>query len=139
MNRLRQIRVKYAFAFISVALSLLIIVIADTLLINMVKNRLDTFITNYIPATSATLNGDRDLYQARVAEIEYLLSSPNSDRASVLVAEFEENAQQAYDRIGLYTELMKEHPELTTQLATTPKWRDSRGFELVRWFLARAF
>ncbi len=94
MNRLHQIRVKYALAFISVALALLVIVVADALLVNMVKSRLDTFITNYIPATSATLNGDRDLYQARVAEIEYLLSDPSSERATALIAEFEENAQQ---------------------------------------------
>ena len=117
MNRLHQIKVKYALAFISVALALLVIVVADALLVNTVKNRLDTFITNYIPATSATLNGDRDLYQARVAEIEYLLSNPNSQRASELVAEFEENAQQAYDRIKLYAKLMQNYPELTVQLA----------------------
>ena len=117
MNRLHQIKVKYALAFISVALALLVIVVADALLVNTVKNRLDTFITNYIPATSATLNGDRDLYQARVAEIEYLLSDPNSQRASELVVAFEENAQQAYDRIKLYAELMQNYPELTVQLA----------------------
>lgn len=116
MNRLHQIKVKYAIAFISVALALLVIVVTDALLVNMVKNRLDTFITNYIPATSATLNGDRDLYQARVAEIEYLLSDPNTERASALVAEFEENAQQAYDRMGLYAQLMQNYPELTAQL-----------------------
>ncbi|CEP37300.1 MULTISPECIES: methyl-accepting chemotaxis protein [unclassified Halomonas] len=117
MNRLHQIKVKYALAFISVALALLVIVVADALLVNMVKKRLDTFITNYIPATSATLNGDRDLYQARVAEIEYLLSDPSSERASALIADFEENAQQAYERMGLYAELMQNYPELTTQLA----------------------
>ena len=117
MNRLHQIKVKYALAFISVALALLVIVVADALLVNTVKNRLDTFITNYIPATSATLNGDRDLYQARVAEIEYLLSNPNSQRASELVAAFEENAQQAYDRMGLYSQLMEDYPELTAQLS----------------------
>jgi len=117
MNRLRQIKVKYALAFISVALALLVIVVADALLVNTVKSRLDTFITNYIPATSATMNGDRDLYQARVAEIEYLLTAPSSERASALIAEFEENAQQAYDRMGRYSELMQNYPELTTQLA----------------------
>lgn len=117
MRRLQQIKVKYTLAFISVALALLVIVVADALLVNMVKKRLDMFITNYIPATSATLNGDRDLYQARVAEIEYLLSSPDSARAAALIDDFEENAQQAYDRMGLYLELMQSYPELTAQLA----------------------
>ena len=76
MSRFHQIKVKYALAFISVALALLVIVAADALLVNMVKSNLNTFITNYTPASSATLNGDRDLYQARVAEVEYLLSNP---------------------------------------------------------------
>lgn len=117
MNRLHQIRVKYALAFISVAIALLVIVVADALLVNMVKSRLDTFINNYIPATSTVLNADRDLYQARVAEIEYLLINPGTERASALIADFEENAQQAYDRMGRYAELMQNYPELTTQLA----------------------
>lgn len=118
MNRFHQIKVKYALAFISVALALLVIVVADAMLVNKVKSRLDTFITSYIPATSATLNGDRDLYQARVAEIEYLLTSPSSDRATALIADFEENAQQAYDRMGRYAELMQNYPELTAHLAS---------------------
>ena len=117
MNRFHQIKVKYALAFISVALALLVIVVADALLVNMVKARLHTFITNYIPATSTVLNGDRDLYQARVAEIEYLLSAPSSKRAPVLIAEFEENAQQAYDRMQAYLQLMQEQPETNTQTA----------------------
>ena len=116
MNRLHQIRVKYALAFISVALSLLLIVVADALLVNMVKGRLDTFIHNYIPASSVVLNADRDLYQARVAEIEYLLSDPSSERASELIADFEENAQQAYDRMMQYAGYMQDYPELTQQL-----------------------
>lgn len=116
MNRFHQIRVKYVIAFISVALALLVIVIADALLVNMVRSRLLTFVDQYMPATSATLNGDRDLYQARVAEMEYLLSNPNSEKASTLMASFEENAQQAYDRKERYVELMQDYPELTTHL-----------------------
>ncbi|MDN3558834.1 methyl-accepting chemotaxis protein [Vreelandella neptunia] len=116
MNRLHQIKFKYALAFISVALALLVIVIADALLVNMVKGRLDTFIKNYIPASSTVLNADRDLYQARVAEIEYLLADPGTERASALIAEFEENSQQAYDRMHRYAEYMQNYPELTTQL-----------------------
>ncbi|MEG3081232.1 methyl-accepting chemotaxis protein [Halomonas sp. 5021] len=117
MRHLHKISFKYALAFISVAMALLFIVIADAMLVNMVKSRLDTFITNYIPATTATLNGDRDLYQARSAEIEYLLSDPSSERGSELIAVFEENAQQAYDRMERYAGLMQNYPELTSQLS----------------------
>lgn len=134
MGRLHQIRVKYALAFISVALALLVIVVADALLVNMVKSRLDTFMNNYTPATSTVLNADRDLYQARVAEIEYLLSDPNSEQASALIADFEENAQQAYDRMGQYVDLVQNHPELTTQLADFETLYDDWKQEATRVF-----
>ncbi|MCH4811777.1 methyl-accepting chemotaxis protein [Vreelandella neptunia] len=136
MNRLHQIKVKYAIAFISIAIAMLIIVATDMLLVNMVKGRLDNFISNYIPATSATLNGDRDLYQARIAEIEYLLSNPSSDRASALISEFEENAQQAYDRMTMYANLMQNYPALTSHLTNFEslyaEWKQEveRVFEL---------
>lgn len=79
MKTIHKISFKYAAAFIVVALSLLAVVIADALLVNMVKGRLNTFIENYIPAMSATLNADRDLYQARVAQMEYVLTEPSSE------------------------------------------------------------
>ncbi|WP_083001621.1 methyl-accepting chemotaxis protein [Halomonas sp. GT] len=112
MSHIHRISFKYTLAFISVALALLAVVIADALLVNMVKNRLNTFTDNYIPALSATLNGDRDLYQARVAAMEYILTDPNSDQAEVLIASYEENAQQAYDRMQRYAQSMQNYPEL---------------------------
>ncbi|AIA75237.1 chemotaxis protein [Halomonas campaniensis] len=112
MSHVHRISFKYTLAFISVALALLAVVIADALLVNMVKNRLNTFTDNYIPALSATLNGDRDLYQARVSAMEYILTDPNSDQAEVLIASYEENAQQAYDRMQRYAQSMQNYPEL---------------------------
>ncbi|MBE0463473.1 MAG: methyl-accepting chemotaxis protein [Halomonadaceae bacterium] len=117
MKKFHLIKVKYAFAFISVALALLAVVLADILLVNMVKSRLDSFISHYIPASTTILNGDRDLYQARVAEIEFLLSSPGTEQASALIDEFEENAQQAYERMVTSAELMRADPSITDQLA----------------------
>ncbi|UYG00786.1 methyl-accepting chemotaxis protein [Halomonas sp. GD1P12] len=115
MNRFRLIKVKYALVFIAVALSLLLVVLADTQLVNTVKHRLDTFIDHYIPASTATLNGDRDLYQARLAEVTTLLTPAGSTRAAELFDEFRDNAQQAQERMALYLERMQDYPALTSQ------------------------
>lgn len=138
MSRIHRISFKYSLAFISVALALLAVVIADALLVNMVKNRLNTFTDDYIPALSATLNGDRDLYQARVAAMEYILTDPNSEQAEELISIYEENAQQAYDRMQKYAQSMQNYPELTSHLNSFENlysnWRQEsqRVFDLHR-------
>lgn len=136
MKTINKISFKYATAFIVVALSLLAVVIADALLVNMVKGRLNTFIENYIPAMSATLNADRDLYQARVAQMEYVLTPASSEKRRQLRASFEENAQQAYDRMQSYAQSMQKYPSLTSHLedfeTLYSDWRtvSTQAFEL---------
>lgn len=136
MKTINKISFKYALAFIVVALSLLAVVIADALLVNMVKGRLNTFIDNYIPAMSATLNADRDLYQARVAQMEYVLTPASSEKLLQLRASFEENAQQAYDRMQSYAQSMQNYPSLTSHLedfeTLYSDWRtvSTQAFEL---------
>lgn len=136
MRTINKISFKYTMAFIAVALSLLAVVLADALLVNMVKNRLSTLVNSYIPAISTTLNADRDLYQARVAEIEYVLTPTSTERSIQLKDSYEENAQQAYDRMQAYLQNMQSHPELVTQLSSFEsaynhwKQESSRVFEL---------
>ncbi|WP_252106517.1 MULTISPECIES: methyl-accepting chemotaxis protein [unclassified Halomonas] len=115
MKRFHLIKVKYALVFIAVAVSLLAVVLADTHLVNTIKHRLDTFIDHYIPASTASLNGDRDLYQARLAEVTTLLTTADSQRANELFNEFRDNAQQAQERMALYLERMQDYPALTSQ------------------------
>tara|TARA_R100001039_G_scaffold10096_1_gene5168 strand:+ start:2008 stop:3690 length:1683 start_codon:yes stop_codon:yes gene_type:complete len=136
MKMVNKISFKYAAAFTTVVLSLLAVVAADFLLVNMAKDKFHEVVDIYIPAMSTTLNADRDLYQARVAEIEYVLTSSSSSRSAQLLASYEENAQQAYDRMQAYFQSMQSHPELLAQLSnfeiTYSKWKQesSRVFEL---------
>lgn len=134
MKTIHKISFKYAAAFIVVALSLLAVVIADAMLVNMVKGRLNTFIENYIPAMSATLNADRDLYQARVAQMEYVLTEPSSEKSTELLASYEENAQQAYDRMQVYAQKMQNYPLLTEHLQNFEPLYDSWRVESQRVF-----
>ncbi|EPC01244.1 hypothetical protein L861_11765 [Litchfieldella anticariensis FP35 = DSM 16096] len=114
---LNKISVKYAVAFIGVALSLLAVVAVDFLLINSVKNRMTEFSGTFNTAISAVLNADRDLYQAHVAELEYLSSEPDLEKAHMQMEEYEENAQQAYDRMHEFARMLAAYPDIIETLS----------------------
>ena len=116
-SRLHSISVKYTGAFISVALALLAIFIADMLLVNNVQHRMIDFSQQFGPATAAVLNADRDLHQARMAEAEYVLVNPSSGEAAALRATFEENSQQAINGMQDFKQLMQKHPDILAQLS----------------------
>lgn len=82
---------------------------------------------NFNPAISAVLNADRDLYQARVAELKALATRPGSEAFVEYKAEYLENAQQAYDRMQNYKAYMKSYPHVLTKLnnfqQAFDKWR----------------
>lgn len=114
---LHKIRVKYAIAFISVALALLAIVVVDALLVNAVKQRMTEFSSTFNPASSAILNADRDLYQARVSELEYIQEGPGSMRATGLREAFDEESGQALERMHVFISMLAQYPDITDQLA----------------------
>lgn len=114
---LNKISVKYAVAFIGVALSLIAVVAVDILLVNSVKNRMTEFSGTFNAAISAVLNADRDLYQAHVAELEYLRSEPGSEKAHMQMEEYEENAQQAYDRMHEFSRMLAAYPDIIEALS----------------------
>ncbi|WP_251976383.1 methyl-accepting chemotaxis protein [Salinicola avicenniae] len=113
LNHFRQIRVKYAIAFLTIPLALMVVVFADYRLIESLKQRMQEFGGVFNVASSEVLNADRDLYQARVAEQAYLLATPNSARARQAQEDFRDNAEQARDRLLQFQSLMSGHPEVT--------------------------
>jgi methyl-accepting chemotaxis protein len=66
-----------------------------------------------MPAINAVLNADRDLYQARVAEIQMIHSTFSSE---VFINEIYENAEQAKERFNKYRDLMKQYPDVLVSL-----------------------
>lgn len=115
-STLNKISVKYAVAFIGVALSLMIVVIVDFILVNSVKDRMTEFSNTFNSAISTVLNADRDLYQARVAELEYLRTEPGSESAQAQIDSFRDNAQQAYDRMQDFSKKLADYPDIIAKL-----------------------
>ncbi len=132
-NFWNSMRVKLSLAMVLVTVSLLLVVGAGRWLTQSLEDGTQTFGNNYLPAISEILNADRDLYQARVAELEYLLGGSREQT----FADFEENAQQAYDRMQNYRELMANYPDIIAKLdgfgAAFDVWKANayRVFELM--------
>ncbi|WP_245392688.1 methyl-accepting chemotaxis protein [Salinicola halimionae] len=91
----------------------MVVYIADYRLIESIKYRMQEFGGTFNVAIGAVLNGDRDLYQSRVAELEYLQAPPGSERAAQALSDYKENAKQALDRITRFQSLMVDYPAVT--------------------------
>lgn len=115
-----SIRVRYTAAFCSIAAFFIILVFMNNSLISKTENGMNLFGLTFNPAISAVINADRDLYQARVAELQILASSNNREAANRFLEDYQENAQQAFDRMQKYKQLLSIYPDITSKL---------RGFE----------
>ncbi|QJX02830.1 hypothetical protein HML84_17125 [Alcanivorax sp. IO_7] len=126
--KFNQINVKYGAAFIGVALALLVVVTANAMLVHTVKNRMVEVAEVFNQALSLTLNADRDLYQARIAEMSYLATVPETAEAEANRRTFEENADQARDRLNKVAELLAPYTDTGEQLerfqALYGTWRE---------------
>ncbi|AFT69098.1 Methyl-accepting chemotaxis sensory transducer [Alloalcanivorax dieselolei B5] len=114
LAKLNRINVKYGVAFIGVALALWIVVGVNVLLVNSVKQRLVEFGDRFTPAITEVVNADRDLYQARLAEMAFLRGIPGTPEARAHQAFYEENAVQAQERIARMAELMDGYMDTDT-------------------------
>ncbi|WP_203298843.1 methyl-accepting chemotaxis protein [Marinobacter sediminum] len=93
-------RVKVALPFLITALALIVIVFFAVNTVRNLVSDTDQVAEVYLPAVSEVLNGDRDLYQALVAQKDYVGVFGYGDEAEGYRASYEENAQQAYDRFN---------------------------------------
>ncbi|WP_129141426.1 methyl-accepting chemotaxis protein [Modicisalibacter coralii] len=136
LKNMHRISVKYASAFIGVALSLLVVVVADFFLVESLKGRMSEFSSTFNKAVSEVLNADRDLYQARVAEMEMLDATPGSEASQSARSDYRENAQQAFDRMQQFKTLLAGYPDVIDKLTAfdtlykTWAQQSSRVFEL---------
>jgi len=107
-----SIRFRYTFIFCTIAIFYLISLLFNFSLVSKTKNGIALFSQSFNPSISAVLNGDRDLYQARVAELNVLIKPDDGDNQQ----SFDENAQQAFDRMQKYKTILLDYPAILTQL-----------------------
>jgi len=123
-----SIKIKYSIPLAIALISLIAITYANILLTDKLESNANVFPNNFMPAINSVLNADRDLYQARVAEIQMVNSTSSSEE---FISEINENAKQAKDRFNKYRELMKQYPDVLVSLKSFDilynKWFDEVG------------
>ncbi|PNH82582.1 methyl-accepting chemotaxis protein [Vibrio diazotrophicus] len=128
----KSIRAKLSISMGIAVLSLIILFLTYGTLTKKLNKGVDDFGHQFLPSVSFVLNADRDLYQAYVAQLHYLLSPGQDD-----LKDFKDNAKQAYDRMMKFKNLMDDHPAITNKVNDFEnrfrKWEQSSNefFKLV--------
>ncbi|HDM8245133.1 MULTISPECIES: methyl-accepting chemotaxis protein [Vibrio harveyi group] len=128
----KSIRFKLSISMGVAVLSLIILFLTYGTLTKKLNKGVDDFGHQFLPSVSFVLNADRDLYQAYVAQLHYLLSPGQDD-----IKDFKDNAKQAYDGMMKFKNLMDDHPAITNKVNDFEnrfrKWEQSSNefFKLV--------
>lgn len=106
-----SIRLKMMLPIMLLAMLLLGLFIFMQALLKYEGNAMRTQTESYFEAIAVVLNADRDIYQARLAQAELLSSYGNKAEQQ---KDFDENAQQVFDRFNKYRQYLKDEPQLLT-------------------------
>ncbi len=98
---MNSLRIKIAGPMVILATFMLIISFVDSHSVTRLEGDVDVISERMIPALDAVLQADRDLYQARLAEYQYLDATTEQQRQEAQNT-YNENVQQAKDRISVY-------------------------------------
>ena len=134
------IRKKLAVPTSFVALLLLIVSFLSITNARFLSSNTDTLSSVFSQSISAALNADRDLYQAHSAILDIMLAAQlnQKDLIPALTKDYEENVQQAKDRMEKVLTLTKEYPEVSAEASSYKqdfeRWTNlnTKIFELVR-------
>jgi methyl-accepting chemotaxis protein len=105
---LTTIRAKYTALFSGLSIVFALSYIVNTSFVHKMEDALTDLGQTFNPSISAVLNADRDLYQARVAEIS-IATSNSSTVNSEWKQDFKDNAEQALERMETYKSLISNY------------------------------
>lgn len=94
------LRVKVALPFAITAVALIVIGLFAVSTVRNLVSDTDNIAETYLPSVSEILNGDRDLYQAMVAQMAFVDAQFNNEEGENYLASFDENAGQALERFN---------------------------------------
>ncbi|WP_297896502.1 methyl-accepting chemotaxis protein [Shewanella sp.] len=107
-----SIRVKFSLMLIVMAMALIVMAITDAMQSRATIKQMQEFSQLFNPAISAILNADRDLYQAQLSETVLLREGLSSDERNSEINDWQENADQARDRMAEFKKILKDHPQV---------------------------
>lgn len=107
LSTLFGLRAKIALPFAISAIALVVIGLFSVVTARNLVLDTDILSERYLPAVSEALNGDRDLYQALVAQMSFINAAASNRPTASYTAAFEENAGQALDRMNAAIERLQ--------------------------------
>ncbi len=110
--RIHSIRLKVMMPIISLALILVALFLFMMFMSNFQKHSMMVQTEHYFEAISEVLNADRDIYQARLAQEKLYANDGNREEN---LQDYEDNAQQVYDRFQLYLKHLEDEPDELTK------------------------
>ena len=110
--RLNSIRTKVTAPIALLGVILVGLFIGSSYLLELEKTTIKKQSDNYFAASSLVLNADRDIYQALVGRNAIINQRGNYDDN---LADFNDNAQQVFDRFQAYRAALVDEPQLLEQ------------------------
>lgn len=107
-----SIRVKFSLMFAIMATALIVMAITDAMQSRSTIKQMQEFSQLFNPAISAILNADRDLYQAQLSEEVLLRPDLSSENRKNEIDNWQENVDQARDRMGEFKNHLQDHLEV---------------------------
>ncbi|WPC75427.1 methyl-accepting chemotaxis protein [Vibrio porteresiae] len=113
MLKMLTIRAQIGFAILLLTLFLLCVSVLNYMAVKSLDSTIGLFANRLMIAQSAVINADRDLYQALKGQQDAIIYK--QEVLSKAQASFDENEQQAYDRMHKFLKLLDQYPEITGQ------------------------
>lgn len=136
MLKMLTIRAQIGLALLLLTLFLLCVSVLNYMAVRSLDSSINLFASRLMVAQSAVINADRDLYQALKGQQDAIIFKREVlDDAK---ASFDENAQQAYDRMHKYLKLLEQYPNMIGQFenfdTVFSEWRNEADqvFSLIK-------
>ena len=108
---MHSIRTKSSLPVMVMGLTIIIVISMFWWMMSLQNNLIEIQSRSFMPASEVILNADRDLYQAKLAQLNIL--SGQSNAADEEEINRQENIQQVAARYAEYREYLKEFPEIS--------------------------
>jgi methyl-accepting chemotaxis protein len=110
-----SIAIKYSIPTVILGVCLVIFVVMFSYINSQMENRAETFPRDFMTALNEVLNGDRDLYQARLAEVT--IGNNRDGNIQSQIKDYQENAEQALARFNMFRSHMAAYPDVLQELS----------------------
>ena len=110
------IRAKFSLIFIIFAVAVAIMAITNATQSQNQLEKIHELSRQFNPAISSIINGDRDLYQAHLSEVLLLSSELSAQQRDDQISNWQENADQAKQRVAEFSRLLTLYPDVVSGL-----------------------